>query len=35
MADLEKIYQALTLEEADFVFDILKETWGEKTSDCH
>lgn len=30
MADLKKIYQALTLEEAEFAFEEFKETWGKK-----
>jgi len=30
MADLKKVYQALTLEEAEFAFEMFKETWGKK-----
>lgn len=30
MADLKKVYQALTLEEAEFAFERFKETWGKK-----
>ena len=30
MADLKKVYQALTLEEAEFAFEEFKETWGKK-----
>lgn len=30
MADLKKIYQALTLEEAEMEFSNFKEKWGEK-----
>lgn len=30
MADLKKVYQALTLEEAEFAFEEFKEKWGKK-----
>jgi len=30
MADLKRIYQALTLEEAEFAFEEFKEKWGHK-----
>lgn len=30
MVDLKKVYQALTLEEAEFSFEELKEKWGKK-----
>lgn len=30
MVDLKKVYQALTLEEAEFAFETFKETWGKK-----
>jgi putative transposase len=30
MADLKKVYQALTLEEAEFAFTEFKEKWGKK-----
>lgn len=30
MADLKKVYQALTLEEAERAFEEFKETWGKK-----
>src|SRR5690606_33412168 len=30
MADLKKVYQALTLEEAEFAFEEFKEKWGGK-----
>lgn len=30
MADLKKVYQALTLEEAETAFSIFKEKWGKK-----
>ena len=30
MADLKKVYQALTLEEAEFSFEEFKEKWGKK-----
>jgi putative transposase len=30
MADLKKVYQALTLEEAEFAFEEFKEKWGDK-----
>ena len=30
MADLKQIYQALTLEEAEFAFEMFKEKWGKK-----
>jgi putative transposase len=30
MADLKKVYQALTLEEAEFAFDKFKEKWDDK-----
>lgn len=30
MADLKKVYQAVTLEEAEFAFEDFKEKWGEK-----
>ncbi len=30
MVDLKKVYQALTLEEAEFAFEMFKETWGKK-----
>ncbi|BAE86396.1 hypothetical protein DSY4607 [Desulfitobacterium hafniense Y51] len=30
MADLKKVYQALTLEEAEYNFLELKEKWGKK-----
>lgn len=30
MADLKKVYQALTLEEAEFAFELFKEKWGKK-----
>lgn len=30
MADLKKLYQALTIEEAEFAFEELKEKWGGK-----
>lgn len=30
MADLKKVYQALTLEEAEFAFEELKDGWGDK-----
>jgi len=30
MADLKKVYQALTLEEAEFAFEMFKEKWGKK-----
>jgi transposase-like protein len=30
MADLKKVYQALTLEEAELAFEEFKETWGKK-----
>jgi transposase-like protein len=30
IADLKKVYQALTLEEAEFAFEVFKETWGKK-----
>lgn len=30
MVELKKIYQALTLEEAELAFETFKETWGKK-----
>lgn len=30
MFDLKKVYQALTIEEAEYAFDEFKETWGKK-----
>lgn len=30
MADLKKVYQALTMEEAEFAFEEFKEKWGKK-----
>jgi transposase-like protein len=30
MADLKKVYQALTLEEAEYAFEEFKEKWGNK-----
>lgn len=30
MVDLKKVYQALTLEEAEFSFELFKEKWGKK-----
>lgn len=30
MIDLKKVYQALTLEEAEFAFEAFEETWGGK-----
>jgi len=30
LADLKKVYQALTLEEAEFAFEEFKEKWGKK-----
>ncbi|WP_027352058.1 IS256 family transposase [Desulfotomaculum nigrificans] len=30
MTDLKKVYQALTLEEAEFAFEEFKEKWGKK-----
>jgi len=30
MADLKKVYQALTLEEAEYAFEEFKELWGNK-----
>lgn len=30
MVDLKKVYQALTLEEAEFAFEMFRETWGKK-----
>jgi len=30
MVDLKQIYQALTLEEAEFAFEEFKEKWGKK-----
>ena len=30
--DLKKVYQALTLEEADLMFEAFKEKWGKKHS---
>lgn len=30
MADLKKVYQALTIEEAEFAFEEFKEKWGAK-----
>lgn len=30
MADLKKVYQALTLEEAEFAFEEFKDKWGKK-----
>lgn len=30
MADLKKVYQALTLDEAEFEFETFKEKWGKK-----
>lgn len=30
MADLKKVYQALTLDEAEMMFDAFKEKWGQK-----
>lgn len=32
MADLKKVYQALTLEEAELAFSHFKEKWGSKHS---
>jgi transposase-like protein len=30
IADLKKVYQALTLEEAEYAFEEFKEKWGNK-----
>lgn len=30
MADLKKVYQALTIEEAELAFEMFKEKWGKK-----
>ena len=30
MIDLKKVYQALTLEEAEYAFEVFKEKWGKK-----
>jgi len=30
MADLKKVYQALTIEEAELAFDVFKEKWGKR-----
>jgi putative transposase len=30
IADLKKVYQSLTLEEAEFAFEEFKEKWGKK-----
>lgn len=30
MADLKKVYQALTMEEAELAFEMFKEKWGKK-----
>ncbi|WP_409291140.1 transposase [Peribacillus sp. SCS-37] len=35
MADLKKIYQALTLEEAELEFSTFKEIWGKKQPNHH
>ncbi len=31
MKDLKKVYQALTLEEAEMAFEEFKEKWGKNT----
>lgn len=35
MADLKKIYQALTIEEAEMAFDEFKDKWGKKHPNYH
>lgn len=30
MADLKQVYQALTLDEAEYAFELFKEKWGKK-----